>query len=254
MQSSNLHQMRSSPIAWCDENSERDGYFGLGTRQQSLHSRAGSVSGRNVSHRLQMDWIRSIGRSIQQSARIQCLATEIVRSSEFVGTRSMYESQALSSGGSRGFQSHRRQTVQNSTFSQRRAPQRRQRAWASINEGLEEQHRDRLQQLRDMAVEYQPPELPIERPVTPCLLSDAIFEQLKEELVSSNLPQIHAPAEPGVTVTDGCGICLEFYKPHQRRKELPCGHCFHRECLWTWFQRKPTCPTCRFDCFVPLHG
>ena len=29
---------------------------------------------------------------------------------------------------------------------------------------------------------------------------------------------------------------------------LPCGHCFHRDCIGHWFRRRSTCPVCRVEC------
>lgn len=44
-----------------------------------------------------------------------------------------------------------------------------------------------------------------------------------------------------------CPVCLD---PMTReRRELACGHCFHRACLRTWFRRGSlTCPLCRRPC------
>jgi hypothetical protein len=44
-----------------------------------------------------------------------------------------------------------------------------------------------------------------------------------------------------------CPVCLDPLA--QDRRELACGHCFHRACLRTWFRRGAlTCPLCRRPC------
>lgn len=45
-----------------------------------------------------------------------------------------------------------------------------------------------------------------------------------------------------------CAVCLDTVKPRQR-KQLECGHTFHRRCVRRWFGRgSPTCPLCRAPC------
>ena len=47
-----------------------------------------------------------------------------------------------------------------------------------------------------------------------------------------------------IETDDHCTICLEGGKQIQ----LPCGHTFHHECLYDWFEHPPpTCPICRRD-------
>ena len=39
-----------------------------------------------------------------------------------------------------------------------------------------------------------------------------------------------------------CGICLDkiiIYSP------LPCGHCFHSDCIFKWIEKNMSCPECR---------
>ena len=47
-----------------------------------------------------------------------------------------------------------------------------------------------------------------------------------------------------------CSVCLDCVKPRQR-KELACGHVFHRKCVRRWFSRgRLTCPMCRAPCLT----
>ena len=41
-----------------------------------------------------------------------------------------------------------------------------------------------------------------------------------------------------------CAICLELYNS-KKKHVLQCGHAFHMDCARQWFERNPTCPTCR---------
>jgi hypothetical protein len=40
-----------------------------------------------------------------------------------------------------------------------------------------------------------------------------------------------------------CGICLDDIK--WKKKQLLCGHTFHRKCINKWFKNIRTCPICR---------
>ena len=45
-----------------------------------------------------------------------------------------------------------------------------------------------------------------------------------------------------------CVICQGTFVTGQGVREIRhCHHAFHRNCIDTWFQSHPTCPTCRFD-------
>lgn len=49
-----------------------------------------------------------------------------------------------------------------------------------------------------------------------------------------------------------CSICMCEVRPRQR-KQLECGHVFHRRCISKWFRRGSlTCPMCRAVCFAEL--
>jgi len=41
-----------------------------------------------------------------------------------------------------------------------------------------------------------------------------------------------------------CQICLE---ESNTAINLPCKHKFHKECLLEWFEKKKTCPSCRYN-------
>lgn len=44
--------------------------------------------------------------------------------------------------------------------------------------------------------------------------------------------------------SDKCAICLAEQHKHTTTC-LDCGHCFHKTCINSWFERSMTCPTCR---------
>lgn len=44
--------------------------------------------------------------------------------------------------------------------------------------------------------------------------------------------------------TEECPICFEKIDKSDN-KILPCGHCFHTNCVLTWFVTADTCPVCR---------
>lgn len=46
-----------------------------------------------------------------------------------------------------------------------------------------------------------------------------------------------------------CVICMSDLQAQDEAKgvRLPCGHCFHQDCIHSWLKLKSTCPTCRFQ-------
>jgi len=44
-----------------------------------------------------------------------------------------------------------------------------------------------------------------------------------------------------------CPVCLmDFDERVNEATQMPCGHCFHEECLLQWLRSHNTCPVCRF--------
>ena len=63
----------------------------------------------------------------------------------------------------------------------------------------------------------------------------------------SNLKTYQIPsADELEEYNDLCIVCREDLMNRNCRK-LPCGHIYHTSCLKSWFQRKQSCPLCRFD-------
>jgi len=50
-----------------------------------------------------------------------------------------------------------------------------------------------------------------------------------------------------ITQQDCCAICLNNYKEGSYKRELPCGHCFHKKCIDKWLMnnKKMSCALCR---------
>jgi len=42
-----------------------------------------------------------------------------------------------------------------------------------------------------------------------------------------------------------CLVCQYDYEKGERLRRLPCGHCFHTECVDQWLKDKDFCPYCR---------
>lgn len=49
---------------------------------------------------------------------------------------------------------------------------------------------------------------------------------------------------------EDCAVCLESYKVGDVMCGLPCGHCYHHQCLMTWLQTdNHHCPICRWPAY-----
>jgi hypothetical protein len=49
--------------------------------------------------------------------------------------------------------------------------------------------------------------------------------------------------------TSACTICLGDYENAEELRLLPCGHCFHAECVDAWLQINRVCPICKVDVY-----
>ena len=47
-----------------------------------------------------------------------------------------------------------------------------------------------------------------------------------------------------------CLVCQFTYEQGDVLRRLPCGHCFHKDCVDQWLQTKDCCAYCR-QCIVP---
>ena len=41
-----------------------------------------------------------------------------------------------------------------------------------------------------------------------------------------------------------CLICLENFNEGETVIILKCNHYYHTHCIYSWFEKKPTCPLC----------
>ena len=64
---------------------------------------------------------------------------------------------------------------------------------------------------------------------------ESIEEQLGRQLFK----------ETGLATGFACSICLMEVGSDEAMRTLPCGHCFHVDCIDTWLQQCNNCPLCR---------
>jgi len=55
--------------------------------------------------------------------------------------------------------------------------------------------------------------------------------------------ELHASSSSG----SGCAICLSCFVQEEALRILPCGHCFHQDCVDQWLLKTCVCPLCRSD-------
>ncbi|XP_035666481.1 E3 ubiquitin-protein ligase RNF115-like isoform X1 [Branchiostoma floridae] len=84
---------------------------------------------------------------------------------------------------------------------------------------------------------------------------DAIITQLLNQLDGTGPPPADKKmidALPTVTIIQEqvdngleCTVCKEEYHLDERIRQLPCGHCYHSDCIVPWLEMHNTCPVCR---------
>ena len=52
-----------------------------------------------------------------------------------------------------------------------------------------------------------------------------------------------------------CNICFENFKTNEYKREVICGHDFHKKCIDTWINKYDnfSCPVCRENVFSKAH-
>ena len=76
------------------------------------------------------------------------------------------------------------------------------------------------------------------------------WEQVAQQRISC-LPLVRFDPESLDAKTDvndcdvKCLVCQEEHCKHEEMRKLPCGHCFHKDCVDQWLLSKDFCPYCR---------
>lgn len=74
-------------------------------------------------------------------------------------------------------------------------------------------------------------------------LDEMIKRKTVNETILSNLKSELITEGSQITAEDVCGICLDNYEIGQTRKQLPCMHKFHGDCIDQWLSSQSTdCP------------
>ena len=61
-------------------------------------------------------------------------------------------------------------------------------------------------------------------------------------------------------INDVCSICIEAYEEQDLIVTMPCGHQYHKSCIYPWLKsnidcgNKPTCPMCKEELIVEYRG
>lgn len=66
----------------------------------------------------------------------------------------------------------------------------------------------------------------------------------KDELEQIMLEELQSVVDKVNFKHESCAICLDDYTSGQRIGILPCGHVFHKDCIYRWFEEKKVCPIC----------
>lgn len=62
------------------------------------------------------------------------------------------------------------------------------------------------------------------------------------------LPMVVVEPHMLKSMSQSCSVCLESARIGDALRKLPCGHCFHVQCIDLWLYKNDTCPLCRGCC------
>lgn len=87
------------------------------------------------------------------------------------------------------------------------------------------------------------------------LLDQGIEKPGRRKLASNDVAKLPAAPHGGAWVGETCSICLEDMLQNEDVRALPCGHCFHFECIEHWLtSASATCPIDSLDVLLDCHG
>lgn len=75
-------------------------------------------------------------------------------------------------------------------------------------------------------------------------------KQVIDSLETVRLPRAGRAAADGSSggepsSPEACAVCLEELRAGEVVRKLPCGHCYHKQCITRWLQQKAVCPVCQ---------
>lgn len=79
------------------------------------------------------------------------------------------------------------------------------------------------------------------------VLTEAQVKELEEVEYNKSTETDQSIEEEGEH-EPGCAICLDDFEEKEMVIKLPCGHLFHKDCVFPWLtERQACCPLCKFD-------
>eukprot|EP00762_Andalucia_godoyi_P005022 ANDGO_01480.mRNA.1 E3 ubiquitin-protein ligase RING1-like len=78
-------------------------------------------------------------------------------------------------------------------------------------------------------------------------LSDDAKRRIPTRVVCSSQTRARISDSRSGNSGSPCTVCFESLAVGQMVCDLVCGHSFHKECLFRWFEDHKTCPVCRLE-------
>ncbi len=85
--------------------------------------------------------------------------------------------------------------------------------------------------------------------------ADTITPEMMEQpdYMGTNLPSrkqletisINSITSENVEDEQQCIVCMETFTEGEKVRQLQCGHKYHQDCIFKWFESRNTCPICR---------